>query len=115
PVVLKGPLDAFDRAPLFFFAQRGGGDHIGVVGGPPADAHLGELPDDGFVADRFAGGCMEDGLTFIGSGPLRPADEILAPRFGAVAAAAGGRQTFYQSLLARNRDWIHKVHDSPRA
>jgi hypothetical protein len=38
---------------------------------------------------------------------LRTGDEILAARFRAIGAAAGGHEALHERLLLGNRNWVH--------
>ena len=53
-VLLQALLDAADDRPLLVLAQRFGGDDVGIVRGPVADADLGVFADHVFEADRPA-------------------------------------------------------------
>ena len=88
--------------------MRFGGNHVGIVRGPIADADLAVFPDDFFESDLRPGGRVEQRVARIRGCPLRSGDEILAASFRAVSAAARLHQARYQSLLLIFGNRIHE-------
>ena len=80
-------------------AEAGGGDDVGVVGAPVADADFGVFFDDSFKADGGAGFVLEERVAFVGGGPLGAGDEEFAPGFRGIGAAAGRGEALNESLL----------------
>ncbi len=78
-VLAEGGGDAGDDFLLAILAEGFGGDDVGIVGAPVGDADFGVLADDFFEGDGLARGGVEEGLAFIGGGPLRAGDEVFAP------------------------------------
>jgi hypothetical protein len=95
----EGGADAADDFILLGVAEAGGGDDVGVVGAPVADADFGVLFDDSFKADGGAGFVLEERVAFVGGGPLGASDEEFAARFRGVGAAAGVGEELDESLL----------------
>ena len=107
-VLLQRCCDPADDLRLLVLAERLGGDHVGIVRGPVADADLGVLADHLFEADRGSRvGRMEQRLALIRGGPLRAGDEILAARLRAVRAAARLHEARDERLLLVDRNWLH--------
>ena len=95
--------DAADDFVLAVLTQVFIGDDIGVVGSPMANAEGGILFNDGLEVDRAASGGMENGVAFIGGGPLGAGDKVLAALLGRVSAATGGGETGDESTLLIDR------------
>jgi hypothetical protein len=75
-------LNAADDFPLPIRAQRFGGDHIGIMGGPIADPDFPVFPDHELEIDRGPGGSMKESLPMVSRCPLWPRDVIFASCFG---------------------------------
>ena len=75
-------LDSTHDFVLPILAQQVGGNHVGIVRGPVRDAHGAELADHLFERDRPARRRVKQRVAFIGGGPLRARNEILAARLG---------------------------------
>ena len=91
--------DSRDGFFLAVFAELIGGDHVGVVRGPVTYADVVVLADDFLEAHRAARGSVEERVAFVGGGPLRAGDEILAALLGRVGAAAGFGETVDEGAL----------------
>src|ERR1041385_8155104 len=92
-VRLQRRRDPPDDLRLLILAERLGRDDVGIVSRPVADSELAPFADDVFEPDSRTRRRMEQRLSLIRSRPLRTGNEILAPRLGAIGAAAG----FYQA------------------
>ena len=82
PIFPQGLLQTLQDFRLAVRHEGFGGNHVGIVCGPIADADFGELMHHFCGRHRFARGRMKQGLTLIRCGPLRSADVIFAARLG---------------------------------
>lgn len=87
PVLSERVVDLFDDLPLAVGEKVVSVDDVAVVSRPAGDAELAQIADDLVEPDWFAGRRVEERLAFVGTGPLRAADEVLPPLVGSVAPA----------------------------
>ncbi len=66
---------------------------------PIADAHLAETANDFRKRNRLARGRVEERMSFVGCGPLRTANKVLAPLLGRIGAAGHLHQAANEGLL----------------
>ena len=71
-------LDARDDLVLLAVTDIFGGDDVGIVRAPIADADFAVFLDNSLEADRRSRRRVKQRLAFIGGGPLRPSDEVPA-------------------------------------
>src|SRR5262249_32591143 len=82
-------------------------NHIAIMRTPVTDTDFGKITNDIFESNRVARRGIKQGLALIRCSPLWTADKVLAPRFGAVTAAAHFCQAFDQGSLLIRRYRLH--------
>src|SRR5207247_2617400 len=87
--------------------QRVSGNHVSIVRRPVSDPDPAVLFDHALESDRLARRRVKQRLPLIGGCPLRPGDEILAPRLRSVRSATSGHQAVDESLLLIRGDRFH--------